>query len=423
MIKGKIEALAFGGEGILRHEGYVVFVPFTAIGDLVTAEIVSKKKNFAFGKLLAIENLSPHRIRPRCPYFGTCGGCQLQHIDYASQVTAKQTFIKDALQRIAKVEVQDIPVVPATLQWHYRRHIRLKLKKADKGFIAGYTGYDNNVFVAVEECPIFLAKDNPLFQKLKPLLASLSNEGIEEATLRIIKTSSSQVLLAFSFSPVLPHNHDICQMQSDSPWRGIVLHSPQEQRQWGNIDCTVESLGIKARFSPFSFVQNHPEQSENLYRAILEALPPESKNILDLYCGIGLTSLLFARAGKKVIGVEAHAETIALAKENALANQLSVDFFAGKAEVLGVKLLHEQHPDTVLCNPPRTGLDPALVQALIKEKPACILYVSCMPATLARDLRLLLHEGYYIDKVQGFDMFPQTTHVETLVRCKLKSTA
>ena len=168
-------------------------------------------------------------------------------------------------------------------------------------------------------------------------------------------------------------------------------------------------------------MQNHPEQSENLYQAIADALPHTAKKILDLYCGIGLTSLLFARNGKKVIGVESHPETIALAQENATRNKLSIQFLEGKAETLGAQLLKKEHPDLVLCNPPRTGLDPALVQALVEEKPPHLLYVSCMPGTLARDLQKLTAGGYHIERVQGFDMFPQTTHVETLVQLSIKA--
>lgn len=423
MIKGKVETIAFGGEGILRTDGLVVFVPFTAPGDVATIEILSKKKNFAHGKLLSLETSSPQRTDPKCPYFGTCGGCQLQHLNYPSQIAAKQTFIRDALKRIGKVEIEDVPVTPAKLQWHYRRHIRLKLKKEAEGFVAGYTSCDNVSFIPVSQCPIFLPSQDPLFISLQPLLTSLSNEGIEEASLRVIKTHNDKFLLAFSFAPTLPQNNSLCEKAlSENPqWQGILMHSPREQKQWGDVHCQTELFGLKARFSPLGFVQNHPEQSENLYQAIAEALPQSAEKILDLYCGIGLTSLLFARAGKKVIGVESHRETIALAQENATRNKLSIQFLEGKAETLGAQLLKKEHPDLVLCNPPRTGLDPALIQALLEEKPPYLLYVSCMPGTLARDLQKLTAGGYHIDKTLGFDMFPQTTHVETLVSLSIKA--
>lgn len=420
-VKGKIETIAFGGEGILRDQGLVVFVPFTAPGDTATIELFAKKKNFAKGKLIFLEDPSPMRTEPKCPYFGLCGGCQLQHLNYSAQIAVKQTFVRDALKRIGKIEVADITVVPSKLKWHYRRHIRLKLKKDGGGFAAGYTGCDNISFLPIAECSIFLPSNHTLFLSLKPLLSSLQNEGIDEGSLRIIKTDDDKFLLVFAFNADIPKNSSICEkaLADHREWQGIIMHSPKQQMQWGETDCKAELLGLKAYFSPLGFVQNHPEQSLNLYQAILDSLPQNSEKILDLYCGIGLTSLLFARAGKTVIGVEAHVETIKLAKENASANHLSIEFFAGSAESLGVQLLKTRRPDVVLCNPPRTGLDDALVQVLIEEKPPSLLYVSCMPSTLARDLQKLIQGGYQIDQIRGFDMFPQTTHVETLVSLKL----
>lgn len=412
-----IESIAFGGEGILRTDGLVVFVPFTAPGDVVSIEVHSKKKNFARGKLLRLVRPSPARIEPRCFYFGNCGGCQLQHMNYPAQVEAKRFFILDALKRIGKIEVADLAFHPAIEQWHYRRHIRLKLKKEGQGFKAGYTGCDPSQFIQIAKCPIFLPSEDSLLGTLEPLLSNLSNEGIEEGSLRLIKTDKEKFILAFSFFPVLPANFQ--QVLNLHPkWQGVVASSPNEKISVGDVNCETEFLGLKAHFSPFGFLQNHPQQSENLYRAILDALPQSYEKILDLYCGIGITSLLFAKQNKKVWGVELHPETLALAKENARLNNLTVHFIEGKAEIEGTRIMKEERPGAVLCNPPRTGIDPKLLQVLIAEKPACIVYVSCMPSTLARDLQKLLHAGYQITSIQGFDMFPQTTHVETLVVLK-----
>ena len=253
-INGKIESIAFGGEGILRHEGHVIFVPFTASGDEAEVEIISQKKNFARGKLRHLDKKSLLRTEPRCPYFGACGGCQLQHLNYQAQVEAKRMFIIDALQRIGKIDVTNIKitVIPSQQQWNYRRHVRLKLKNegtgfnpetAVSGFNLGYTGIDNITFIPITQCPIFLSSEHPLFVKLAPLLASLSNEGIEEASLRLIKTEEGQVLLIFSFSPHLPKNYLICEQALNlSP--GILMHSPLEQKQWGKIDCHTHLLGL-----------------------------------------------------------------------------------------------------------------------------------------------------------------------------------
>ncbi len=416
-IKGKIDSIAFGGEGILKHEGLVVFVPYTAPQDDVEIQIQAKKKNFARAKLVKIVENSPDRICPRCPYFGTCGGCQLQHLTDSAQIHAKRAFVIDALSRIGKIKIDDLTVVPAKDLWHYRRHIRLKLRKENTGFVAGYIGHDPSQFVPVNQCAIFLPESDPFLAKLQGFLQGLSSEGIEEASVRLIK-NDQRILLAFQFSSFLPVNHPLTEkfIAENSQCEGILMQSPQELKQWGQTECEIQILGLKAKFSPFGFVQNHPEQNENLYKALLEELPGKSGKILDLYCGIGLTSLLFARKGWQSIGVESHPETVALAKENASLNGLiSAIFYEGKSETVGIELLKKERPDAVLCNPPRTGLHPSVVQALLEVQPHCILYVSCMPATLARDLQKLAEGGYRIKQIQAFDMFPQTTHVETFV--------
>ncbi|MES2123002.1 MAG: class I SAM-dependent RNA methyltransferase [Chlamydiota bacterium] len=414
MITGTIETLAFGGEGILRDNGLVIFVPFTAPGDRVTLEIVSQKKSFAKGRLVSIQTPSPLRTEPPCPYFGTCGGCQLQHLNYTAQVEAKKRFITDALQRIGKISPPDFTVTPAHTQWDYRRHIRLHLKKEPQGFSFGYYALDNNTLLPVNQCPIFLNTCSSLFSELKEWLKDLPNAGIESGHMRVIKTHSGKFLLAFDFMPQLP-DYPLAKASLPSLCQGVLFRSPQGHQHFGNLECTIEILGIKAEFSPFGFVQNHPEQNEKLYSAILKAIPENTKKFLDLYCGIGLISLLTAKKGIPAIGIESHPETIALAKKNAQANAVeSARFITGKVEREGMRCLREEKPDTVLCNPPRTGLDLAVIEALIEEKPTTVLYVSCMPSTLARDLQKLIQGGYRLIQIEAFDMFPQTTHVETL---------
>ncbi len=443
MQNGKIESVAFGGDGVLKQDGLVVFIPFTAPQDRVAIEIHSKKKNFARGKLLKIYENSPSRVSPRCPYFGTCGGCQLQHLNESAQIDAKRAFVLDALARIGKIKIDHLEFTPAKQLWHYRRHIRLNLRPQNRGFAAGYIGHDPAQFVPIKQCPIFLSdlrnpapsgagqpssvlfsgvEETPpfkeeFFKSLQDFVAELQNNGIKDASVRLIK-NDQKLLLAFQFFPKLPNNHFIAE-KFLFDCQGILMHSPEEIKEWGQTDCLVELFGLKAKFSPFGFVQNHPEQNENLYRAVLDALPSEAGTILDLYCGIGLTSLLFARKGWRAIGVEAHPETVALAKENASLNGLmGVEFHEGKSEDIGIELLKKEKPDAVLCNPPRTGLDPSIVQALLEARTTSIFYISCMPSTLARDLQKLEDGGYKIQKIHAFDMFPQTTHVETFVQLK-----
>jgi 23S rRNA (uracil1939-C5)-methyltransferase len=419
-IQGVVESIAFGGEGVLRHDRHVIFIPFSAPQDHLTIAITEEKKRFARGVIAHIDRKSPLRTTPHCPHFGICGGCQFQHLAYAAQLETKRTFIQDALLRIGKLNLTVPPIIPSPSEWGYRQHIRLQLRPKNDGFEAGYIGNDNHSFVPISQCPIF--HDSSLLP-LQRLVHSLSSEEIERGSVRLIKSDCDTLILAFDFFPNLPHNHIQCN-QPSFPYSGMLFRSPQETISYGNTTCSLEMLGLQMRFSPYGFVQNHLEQSTKLYSAILDAVSSSCRQVLDLYCGIGATSLLIAQRGTHVIGIESHAETIKLAQENSEINQIpSVRFLKGKAEIEGVQLLKKLLPDVVLCNPPRTGLDPLLTRAFLEHRPATLLYVSCMPATLARDLRLLVEGGgYCIASIQGFDLFPQTTHVETLVVLKQKTT-
>ncbi len=411
MIKGSIGDIAFGGNGILKDDGFVIFVPFTAPQDTVTVTLTQRKKSHGFGSLVSVDQKSPFRTEPKCAHFGTCGGCQLQHLNYAAQLDAKRNFVQDALKRIGKIDFPVPPVVPASLQWNYRRHIRLNLRKKEKGFQAGYIGCDGQQFVPVAACPLF--SDSPW----EIDLSALSHHGIEQGSLRIFKTASERLILAFSFSPALPKDLEaFAQATLSDAIQGIVFQAPRQKESFGAVHDEISIEGFRFRYSPYGFIQNHPEQSQNIYQALREMITPSHQKVLDLYCGIGISSLLLKR---DVIGIESHPESIQLAKDNARLNQVpSVRFVQAKVE--GAKITQYQ-ADTVLINPPRTGLLPSIVVDLLRLKAKELLYTSCMPATLARDLKEL-SSLYEVKEVRAFDMFPQTTHVETIVRLQKKIT-
>ena len=423
---GIIETIAFGGQGILRDNGYVVFIPFTAPGDEIQFELIHKKKKHGEGKLLHLVNPSPLRTDPLCPYYGTCGGCQFQHLSYAAQLEIKRKFIEDALNRLALASISIAPIIPSENIWSYRKHIRLNIRPFEHNLSAGYIGYDHHDFIPVEKCPIFIDSNDTLLADVQKFLSRLRDHLIhvkeeQTASIRIFKRQN-HYLLIFSFSDHLPKNslelaHGA--LRNHPSWGGVMISSPDQTISAGNIECTLEVLGLKLQFSPFGFIQNHAEQSEKLYRYILDQIPADATRALDLYCGIGVTSLLMGKKGMETIGIESHAETVKMAEQNAIDNGVNnVAYHCGKAEVLIGRFLKQAHYDVVLLNPPRTGLDPRVITELLAAAPQRLIYVSCMPPTLARDLRLFLQSGYQIEKVQGFDMFPQTTHVETVVVLK-----
>lgn len=419
-IQGTVGAIAFGGKGIIRKDGLVIFVPFTAIGDEVLVKIVKKKKNFAEGELLSVITPSKDRVSPLCPYFGRCGGCQLQHLRYAAQLDYKKQCVEDALKRIGNIELSSpVTMMPANTQWHYRRHIQLTMHPAGTGYEIGYIATDNTSLIPVEECVIFTEKNHPLFHQLRKLCHDLKRNDLHPAKVSVLKANSREFLLDFRFAQSLPSNaQDVFSKALETlPFiRGINTSSDKNLKTFGNVEMEFSIDAFTFYVSPGVFIQNHSEQSLAIYQLILKSLEEHRiKILLDLYCGIGILSVLASAKGISVTGIENNPLAIKLAFRNASKNaQTMINFIQEDVEGLIDETLIKCKADAILVNPPRTGLDPRVIQAL-KQKPSPLLiYMSCMPATLARDVKEL-SQIYKIESCTAFDMFPQTAHVETLL--------
>lgn len=426
IVAGVIERLAFGGMGILKHEGMVIFIPFTAPGDYVSCRIVKIKKRFAEAELISIHQKSPLRIEPKCPHFGICGGCQLQHLNSRAQESLKHQWVRDALVRIARLEnLQVKPCVPSETVWGYRRYIELNLKPSEIGYQVGYISYDGRRLVPVRQCPIFETEKVALFSEVGDVAKRFSTPGQDPARVNILKNANGDYILSFHFK-VLPDNSDSVlrqAMKDYSKWKGILVGSPERFLKYGEWETSGVIEDLKFRYSPEVFIQNNSEQSVKIYKKIVEtASQLNATKILDLYCGIGITSLMLARQAVHVTGIEYNAKAIHFAKLNAKENKLSnVNFYQGQVEQHLKTLLQQENFDLVLINPPREGVAPQVLEILTAFKPKELIYVSCMPSTLARDLaKLALF--YHVEECQPFDMFPQTTHVETFVRLSLIKT-
>lgn len=416
---GNVVGMASEGQGIVRQDGLVTFIPFTAPGDKVRYQIVQQKKNFAIGKLLEVIEPSPERITPRCPYFGTCGGCQLQHINYQAQLEYKRKWVEDSLKKIGKLEAITVPpVTPANMQWAYRRRINLVLKWAQGHLTAGYFATDNTTILEVEKCPIFIDEQDPVLKTIQEICRQLKSNDPADGKATILK-SDQKYLVHFHFK-TLPENASeiLSNALNLYPFiKGILASSRKKSLQFGSIETSCNVEGLTCDFNPKTFIQAHPEQSLNIYREI-ENLGKTHKpqKVLDLYCGIGITSLLLARQGCKVKGIELNPESIRLAKSNAIKNKLKdASFIAADVENILAQSLSEDKPDFIVVNPPREGLTPKITHILKSHPSKHLIYVSCMPATLARDLKSLCEESYKVSSIQVFDMFPQTIHVETVV--------
>jgi 23S rRNA (uracil1939-C5)-methyltransferase len=422
LIEGKIEQIAFGGEGILRYRGFVIFVPFTSPGDLITCRITELKKSFAKAELVSIQTPSPYRAIPPCPYFGTCGGCQIQHLNEQEQLIYKKHAVTDALKRIGHLNVRSVSIVPAHLKWAYRRHITLHLKPQSGTFEAGYIAIDNKSLVVIEICPIFNKEQDLIIDQIQHFVHTLPNPKQQEGRVTILKNHRGQYILSFQFEPsfLIEESYFKQALQQYPTFAGILVNNLK--RQWVIGDPYSEQTleGLTFRFTPQAFIQNHPEQSANIYRHICSLVNGHIKRkILDLYCGFGMTSLLLAHHGHLVTGIEYNPEAITFAQENVRLNKLQqVHFFQGDVEKLFPKLIKELKPNLVLMNPPRAGISKNVIQHLLNYCPQEIIYVSCMPSTLARDLAKLCQEKYQIQECMVYDMFPQTAHVETLIYLK-----
>ena len=424
IIEGEIETIAFGGEGILRHNHFVVFVPFTAIGDRISCKIKEVKSSFAKAELVELIKKSDGRATPLCPYFGSCGGCQLQHLQPVPQLNYKLSAVQDALKRIGHLSPPSISIIPAGENWGYRRHITLHLKPKDKGFEAGYIALDNHSLTVVQECPIFIRSDVLILEMVQKWIKGIPNPERIEGRLTILKNQHQQFILSFQFetqfSAELKFFENLLKQSTDLA--GIMIQTSIKETIFGNPYCEEIIEGLTFRYSPKTFVQNHPGQSLNIYNQICQLVDQSKQHhVLDLYCGFGITSLLLAKRGHTVTGIECNKEAIVFGQANATFNKLKNNhFIQGDVEKILPKWLKTNRAEIIIVNPPRQGLTKKVIEQLLTSSAQSMIYISCMPATLARDLNLLAKE-YYIADGQAYDMFPQTAHVETLIHLKRKN--
>jgi tRNA/tmRNA/rRNA uracil-C5-methylase (TrmA/RlmC/RlmD family) len=377
----RIHDIAFGGEGVGRmtlsnaedssaHEGgsLVVFVPFVMVGEEVEVEVSEVKKNFARGKLVRVLTPSPRRATPECPYFGECGGCQYQHLQYEAQLELKQKQVADLFERIGKFAREAVQaIVPCPQPYGYRNRIMIRSQwnKPEQKLNIGYLRWDCGLVVDIEKCPI-----------AEPALSQ-----------------------------------EILRVRADPPPKGglkVVLRIPPE-------DWDVP---------PDSFFQNNffllPKLVETARAALVAS---RAKYLVDVYCGVGFFGISLGDAVEEFVGVEVDKPAIKAAKNNALRhNRLNGEFVLGDARELLPSLLQRFPPGetAVILDPPRAGVPRAALEQLREVRPKQIIYVSCHPATLARDLNVLCQQGVFeLRSVTPLDMFPQTQHVECIADLRL----
>lgn len=417
-----IEALAYGGNGVGRHDGKAVFVPFAAPGDRVRCRVVRDKKRYAEAELLQILTPAPTRRETPCPVYGRCGGCQWQHLAYDEQCRWKERIFADTLHRQGGAGGALVrPLVPAPDEWGYRSRVQFKCRLTESGFVMGFYRRGSHFVIDVEHCPITATPLNDALRLFRGWLAdSPCPERIPQVDMAVDDEGKIRIIVHLIGEEADALRTYLAPLAEAA---GFSLFLQAGRKETLESLCGEEDLHIRPNgegalrlaYGPGGFAQINLEQNRRLVEEVVAAARLSGKErVLDLFCGMGNFSLPLAQQAGEIIGVEDYEPSIVKARENARLNGLeNTRFLARPAEGAAVDLAGAEGYDVVLLDPPRAGAY-GVMKDLLSVRPARILYVSCDPPTLARDLKPLLHGGYELVWSRPLDLFPQTYHTESM---------
>jgi 23S rRNA (uracil1939-C5)-methyltransferase len=455
----RVTDIGMSGEGIGKADGYTIFARDAVVGDLAEVKIIKAKKHYGYARLLRVIEPSPHRIQPLCAAAGPCGGCQLQNMDYHAQLAWKENMVRNDLIRLGGFQESGpdsyrfLPIVGMEVPFHYRNKAIYPIRgdhygNLTAGFYAlhshrviplvSYTadGVENKT--VADECLIGAKNNRPILDAILRWMLEYRIRPYEEekgtGLIRhvLIRTgfTSGQILVCLAVNANrLPHGDDLASRLSKIEGMTSISYSSNTEKTnvilgsqavtiWGS-DSIEDWIGpVRFSISPLSFFQVNPIQTVRLYQKVMDcASLTGSEVVWDLYCGIGSISLFLAQRAKQVYGVEIVPQAVEDARANAEKNGIhNATFFTGKAEEIVPKAYEREEirADIVVVDPPRKGCDAILLDTIIKMKPKKIVYVSCNPATLARDLKVLCGGGYKLMEVQPYDLFPHSVHTESV---------
>ncbi|MCI7733741.1 MAG: 23S rRNA (uracil(1939)-C(5))-methyltransferase RlmD [Dysosmobacter sp.] len=432
---GTVEGYSSEGLGIVRLDGAVVFVPQAIRGEEIDLRITKVMKTAAAGEIVKIHNLSPERTKPECPYFGKCGGCDFQHMSYTEELWAKRQRVQDALTRLGGTDLQVEEILGAKDPSHYRNKSQYPVG-AD-GAIGFFRARSHQV-VPIDRCLIQSEVSDRTAKAVGNWMKRYRVSAYDETTgkglvrhiyVRVNRKGES-LCCVIANGKQLPREPELAAyVRAAAPGTvGVVLNTNTKKGNvilgekyrtlWGQ-DFLMDTLcGLQFKLSVPSFYQVNRDQAEVLYGKALEfaALTGE-ETVLDLYCGTGTITLCLAKRAKRAIGAEIVSPAIEDAKENAARNNIeNAEFFCGDAADIAAKLEREGlRPDVITVDPPRKGLAPEVIASVAGMGPKRVVYVSCDPATLGRDVKIFDGFGYKAVRAAAVDMFPGTRHVETVV--------
>ncbi|WP_062106123.1 23S rRNA (uracil(1939)-C(5))-methyltransferase RlmD [Bacillus niameyensis] len=439
------EDLTHDGNGVAKIDGYPLFIPNGLPGEKAKVKVTKLNKGYGFGKIIELYEESQYRVLPECPIYEECGGCQLQHLSYEGQLRAKEKQVRDVIQRIGKLDNVTIhSVLGMENPWRYRNKSQVPIGEREGGLIGGFYRQRTHDIIDMKECLIQVEQNDQVLLKVKEVCGKYGVKSYDEkshkGTLRHVmarygKATGEIMIVLITKTDELPNRKKIIEdlvnvipnvksiVQNINSKRTNVIFGDQTRVLWGAETISDYIGDIQFAISARSFYQVNPEQTKVLYEKALEyAELTGEETVIDAYCGIGTISLFLAQKAKKVFGVEIVPEAIEDARQNAELNKIeNVEFAVGEAEVV-IPNWYKQgiEADVLVVDPPRKGCDQALLDTIIEMKPKKVVYVSCNPATLARDLRILEDGGYQTLEVQPVDMFPQTMHVEVVSQMILK---
>jgi 23S rRNA (uracil1939-C5)-methyltransferase len=419
----KIEKLIYGGDGLAHHEGATVFVPFVLPDETVAVVPTEKKKKFVRGRLESVLTPSPERIAADCPHFLTCGGCHYQHIPYEAQLRYKEQILRETLRRIGKIDWTGPIVTHASPPWGYRNRAQWKVRETglDDAPQIGYFQASSMALVPIETCPILSPRLLATLEAVRDLLAT----GGLAASLREVEAFADErdesVLLTLTygkFPKATGESHQL--LREKIPTLASVLFQDVQQNRMelkgpGSLNYAVGDF--RYRVSHLSFFQVNRFLVSEMAQTVADAAGT-GELAVDIFAGVGLFSLPLSRKFRRVIAAESNPVAVRDFKDNAAAPENRATNKIEVRESDSVEFLSRarQKTDCVVLDPPRAGLGAEGTAALRKVGPATIVYVSCEPSTLARDLEVLVAQGYAVSVVHVFDLFPQTFHIESMVK-------
>jgi 23S rRNA (uracil1939-C5)-methyltransferase len=439
------EDLTHDGAGVAKVEGYPLFVPNGLPGEKAKIKVIKANKGYGFGRLIELYEKSPFRVDIASSETHKYGGCQLEHISYEGQLKYKENQVRQVLTRIGKLEnVKVHSIIGMENPWHYRNKAQVPVGEKGGKLIAGFFKPRSHEIVDTDESLIQIPEVNEAVQTVKEICNGLgisayheeSHKGvIRHIMARYGKQTGELMVVIITRTAEIPQKSQLVeQIVTRLPKVKSIIHNINSKRTnvilgektstlWGN-EVIYDYIGnVKFAISALSFYQVNPVQTKVLYEKALEyAELSGEETVIDAYCGIGTISLFLAQKARKVFGVEIVPEAIEDAKRNAELNGINnAEFAVGEAEVVIPKWYEEGNTaDVLVVDPPRKGCDEALLQTIIEMKPKKVVYVSCNPATLARDLKILEDGGYKTVEVQPVDMFPQTSHCEAVAKIEFK---